>query len=124
MSTDLSSRTWAYRQSCNGAELKFSTTAYENGTYYSLRISSKGAHQAFDLDEDAIARLAAAIAAIEEDRSRIAEFGITRDLSLICEPKRLEFVNCEARYKFGSLDDLLRLWDKIHESALVARMFN
>jgi hypothetical protein len=59
MTAELQSRTWTYRQSCFGAELKFSTTAHQGGVYHSLSIVSHGAHKTFELNDDAIGALGA-----------------------------------------------------------------
>ncbi len=123
MTATLASRTWSYRQSHAGAELKFSTTAHEAGTYHSLVIASHGARKTFELDDVAIAALASAVESIEQDPERIAEFSITPERSLICEPSLLELVNCEAKLRFASFENLKALWDRIYERARIARLF-
>lgn len=107
-----------------GAELKFSTTAHEAGLYHSLVIAGRGARKTFHLPEEGISALSAAVEAIEQKPERISEFPITSELSLVCEPKRLALVNCEAKFEFASFQKLRSLWERIHERALIEQLFN
>jgi len=87
-------------------------------------IAGKGAHKTFDLGEDSIVALASAVSAIEQDPAAIREFPITPELTLVCEPSRRDLVNYEAKYCFVELKNLKELSDRLHESALIARIFN
>ena len=69
VTAELSSRTWTYRQSSGGAELKLSTTADASGVYHSLLIASKGAWARIEIDEQSVCALAKAIASIEKNRA-------------------------------------------------------
>jgi len=69
VTAELSSRTWTYRQSSGGAELKLSTTADASGVYYCLLIASKGAWARIEIDEQSVCALAKAIASIEKNRA-------------------------------------------------------
>jgi hypothetical protein len=66
---ELSSRTWTYRQSSDGDELKLSTTTDASGVYHSLLIASKGAWARIEINEQSVCALAKAIASIEKNRA-------------------------------------------------------
>jgi hypothetical protein len=54
----------------------------------------------------------------------VKEFALKRDLTLVCEPKRLALVNCEAKFDFASFEYLLRFWERISEAQMIAQLFN
>jgi len=83
----------------------------------------KGEHRVFDLSDSAIVALAAAVTEIERDQSRVAEFPISEELTLVVEPSHQTLVNCQARYRFASFEDLKTLANRLGEHSLIARIW-
>ena len=71
----------------------------------------------WEIDENAIAALATAIAEIERN-PRMDSFAITESLSPICDPPGFVLRNCAVSYRFPAFEHLNALWERIQKAAL------